>query len=700
MANSENQVELKLGLDISGVQQALYDMIGDFTGTGKEFDKITKKIEESFKNLEAVIKRFGVDSKEAAAAAATYQKSLTALVVNGINPASNSFQRLEGAVAGAGNALDKSGSNLRKNNMMWTNLALVVQDLPFGFRGIQNNLPALMSGFAGLTGPLYLAGSALIALFTIWDNNTSKTIDGINKLTEAQKRQTDIITKSAEAESEALVELSKMQGIFDGVKTGSINAEEALKKYNETYGDTWGIAKNVNEAESIFIKKSGAYVKAMAIRAMANEKYAQAQEEFKKGRLASGKDNTTFLEKFASAMDALDKVGIMGFDPAALFSYVNKLTKNFVEINTQATQEVINSAASSFDLLMAEGAALDKEANAILAKAGIKPVTVKKDKETKDKIKKEKIQYFDLTKAVDQYYNSKLDFATKDDEAQKKILQSQQATYDDLLLNNLISTVEWYDKTADIYKKIYDLNEKITNKQISDNEELNQSTKQKYNDQLSDIDQYYNNLLDFAENDKNAQKEILLQKNADLTEGLMIGAITYDDYVKRIADNSKKLSDITKAIADEAYKSLLQVGNGLMNALGPSFDMLIDKGMSLGEVLTNAFQSVLKQLAKVVATALAAVILMSILFPGKLAAAGGFNKVLGGLIGQGMGLGGLIGGGANAAGAVDASTGTNAINNIQSSLPSNDSGSFVLRGNDLVLALNRSENSLNLRRGV
>jgi hypothetical protein len=670
MANSENQVELKLNLDVSGVQSALYDMIGDFTGTGKEFDKITKKIEDSFKNLEAVIKRFGIDSKEAAAASATYQKSLTSLVVNGIDPASASFQKLEGAVLGAGGALDKSGSTLKKNNMMWTNLALVVQDLPFGFRGIQNNLPALMNGFAGMTGPLYLAGSALIALFTIWDNNSSKTVDGINKVTEAQKRQTDAIIKGTEAESNALVELSKMQSIFDGVKTGSINAEDALKKYNETYGETWGIAKNVNEAEDIFIRKSGAYVKAMAIRAMADEKYAQAQEAFKKGRLASGQDNTNFLTKFASALDALDKVGVMGFDPASLFNYVGKLTKNFAEVNAEATRDLINTSATTFDLLMAQGAAFDKEANAILAKAGIKPVVNKKDR-----------------------VGGKTD-AEKEAErlaAAEKYLADWQ-----IKLNTDIANAQMTETLRQ--RKLKE--DEIKDLQKS-NEELDRLTKERYNQQLSDVDQYYNNLLDFAVNDKNAQREILMQKNADLTEGLAIGALTYDDYVKRIADNTKKIGQITKAISEEAYKSMLQIGNGLMNALGPSFDMLIEKGASLGDVLTSAFQSLLKQLAKVVATALVAVILMSILFPEKLAAAGGFNKVLGGMIGQGMGLGGLIGGGANAAtSAVDATTGTNAISNVQSSIPSQDGGSFVLRGNDLVLALNRSENSLNLRRGV
>ncbi len=57
MANLDNQVELKLGLDISGVQQALYDMIQNFQGTDKELSKAINQIEKNFKTLEAAIKR-------------------------------------------------------------------------------------------------------------------------------------------------------------------------------------------------------------------------------------------------------------------------------------------------------------------------------------------------------------------------------------------------------------------------------------------------------------------------------------------------------------------------------------------------------------------------------------------------------------------------------------------------------------------
>jgi hypothetical protein len=65
-----------------------------------------------------------------------------------------------------------------------------------------------------------------------------------------------------------------------------------------------------------------------------------------------------------------------------------------------------------------------------------------------------------------------------------------------------------------------------------------------------------------------------------------------------------------------------------------------------------------------------------------------------------MGIGGLIGGGGTTKG-VDATNGTNAIDKIKTNASDGkNGGSFVLKGQDLVLALNRSESSLILRRGA
>jgi len=91
-------------------------------------------------------------------------------IFNGkINKTAKLVGDTEKALGSAGNAANKAGNAVKQSNQQWTNFALVIQDLPYGFRGIQNNLPALVGGFASLTGPIYLAVSAVVALFTALD---------------------------------------------------------------------------------------------------------------------------------------------------------------------------------------------------------------------------------------------------------------------------------------------------------------------------------------------------------------------------------------------------------------------------------------------------------------------------------------------------------------------------------------------------
>ena len=83
---ADNQVDLKLNLDFKGVNDALYQMIGEFNGTDKEFQKIADNIQKNAKKLEASILVFGPASKQAAAAQKALQANMISLVANGVNP--------------------------------------------------------------------------------------------------------------------------------------------------------------------------------------------------------------------------------------------------------------------------------------------------------------------------------------------------------------------------------------------------------------------------------------------------------------------------------------------------------------------------------------------------------------------------------------------------------------------------------------
>jgi len=179
-----------------------------------------------------------------------------------------------------------------------------------------------------------------------------------------------------------------------------------------------------------------------------------------------------------------------------------------------------------------------------------------------------------------------------------------------------------------------------------DKEKLKQE-QENYNTSLSYLKQYYNNKRDFATNNKEELKNIAIQEQATLDSLFIGGAINYEDYLKLSADSTAKFIKLTDDITKNAFDNMLKIGNGLMSALGPSLDLLLEKGENIGDVLSNAFQSILKQLAKVRISAAIAVALISILFPTKLTEAGGGSKLFGGLFLQGMGFGGnLFGAGA------------------------------------------------------
>jgi uncharacterized protein YukE len=83
------------------------------------------------------------------------------------------FQILEGSIDKTSNAMKGFDGSNKKFTKGITSISLILQDLPYGFRGIQNNIPALVGSF----GILYLAVSAVTAAmtyFVLQGDNMSK----------------------------------------------------------------------------------------------------------------------------------------------------------------------------------------------------------------------------------------------------------------------------------------------------------------------------------------------------------------------------------------------------------------------------------------------------------------------------------------------------------------------------------------------
>jgi len=282
---ADNQVDLKLNLDFQGVNDALYQMIGQFNGTDKEFQKIANSIEKNAKNLEAAIKLFGPASQQASSEVKKLQKDFQSLVAQGIDPASDSFKKMSASIP-TPSKIDATANSVKKSNMQYTNLALVLQDLPYGFRGIQNNLPALIGGMAGVTGAFYLAASAAIALYTAYDMGLFKSKEATEKAkekTEALKKQKEaadsifestaqeaaqvgvlisVIKNETETRNRKLTALEDLKKInpeiFNGLsleKNAVIGLDEAYKNYLENLGTIIAVKTKQAELETIIAKR-------------------------------------------------------------------------------------------------------------------------------------------------------------------------------------------------------------------------------------------------------------------------------------------------------------------------------------------------------------------------------------------------------------------------------------------------------------
>jgi len=241
---ADNQVDLKLNLDFKGVNDALYQMIGQFNGTDKEFQKIADNIQKNAKKLEASILVFGPASKQAAAAQKALQNNMVSLVANGVNPEiaaiatlSQNFNSLNGiidktqvATNGATSAINNNANSLKQSNKQWSALALVVQDLPYGFRGIQNNLPALFGSLATGAGAAYFAFSAIVAVITALDM-------GIIKFGKSVKLTTDYSKDAATTFANETIKLESLYTVSTNVNASMEDRLQAAKTLKTEYPD-------------------------------------------------------------------------------------------------------------------------------------------------------------------------------------------------------------------------------------------------------------------------------------------------------------------------------------------------------------------------------------------------------------------------------------------------------------------------------
>jgi hypothetical protein len=225
-------------------------------------------------------------------------------------------------------------------------------------------------------------------------------------------------------------------------------------------------------------------------------------------------------------------------------------------------------------------------------------------------------------------------------------------------------------------------------KKKRDEKELKELTNG-YENQLKEFDEFYRNKQNLNTGNRLSQKLLYEQESSDLQYMLDNNLITYDDYIKRIGVIFKSWTNNNKAITSETAAYIQQVGIGLMNALGPAIDMLLEKGASIGDVLNRAFTDLIKKLAKV---AIAAAIVVTLLALAGLVDFADFGKTFVKFAASGMGINPNLLSSAPSASDPKADS----LSDVTASSAMQDSTLIAqVSGNDLLVLLNRTSRTNN-----
>ena len=608
--------------------------------------------------------------------------------------------------------MNKSGSALKKTNQQYMNLALVIQDLPYGFRGIQNNLPALLGGLAGVGGAAYLAFSAIIAGLTFWDEHNRKVTASAKKL----KEQEDEVVKGVTNEA---LRVNELIAVLENETETRDRKRRAIKELQSINPDVFKDLKLEGDKVKDLNTYYNAYIEnlknVILLKQYEKDLEAIIQAELKTGKplqiqkQKEVKKSTDLLTLNNAALkDNISTTKILTLKDEKVIGNINKYNKS-----QQTKLDLFNKI---------------KKISPAVALAGGKDGSA-------NKAPKENVSKYeeDLARAIFNFYKDNL-FQAEHYFNQlndiEKLNALKQAVINKASNDELTAIEETYaQKSINFHQQVEDKKFGIRQASVKRQEDLTEAD-QKAKKKVLDTE--FQNEMDSIQNKLSAQlkgnRKDPLQQGQNYKEAVA-GYLLMAMEAGRTAEQIEKLQD--------KINNLNSSAEGTVAAFTPMADMLnnlatntlVEFGTQIGNLLSGGEFS-LDGFLGMIANALIQIgthlVMVSKLFLAvdALFASGGALAPLAIPIGlaaiaAGVALssaiskkqdvkafanGGIVSG--PTMGLIGEYPGAKSnpevvapLDKLKDMLGGSGGGSFVLRGSDLVLALNRSETSLNLRRG-
>jgi hypothetical protein len=530
------------------------------------------------------------------------------------------------------------------------NFSRIAQDAPYGIIGIANNLNPMLESFQQLAKTEGGTKKALTAM-----------IDGL-----AGPAGLGVILGVT---SSLLVTFSKQIGnAFKGGEDKLKGLREELKKLNEDVYKIVGAAQSSQTLGTILVGKATNTNIDLKTRQNALKEFKKLYAESAEVQDLDVKNLNSYNQRYLQSINNRAAVQQEGLGKEK--NYVNALTEanaKFKQLLQERDKAVANTLATTKDL---EEGRTTKQLQAAVKAQYVKPLA-----------------------------DAKLEI--------EKAKASLGRTVDNLLQ---FSTPDKKDKTTQDTLKDFSQNLK------SENNAILQAI-QRRKELLKEIGSPI--LMQKPEDKAKAEKQRLAGIKA-FGEYSMTGEFgkslqgkTSGFYEEQKKINEEKAKDIL--LTQQQTDANLQLADTLSNYAANSFMNLfnsMEQGMSLGEALGNMFMDLAKQIAAAAIKAAAFQAILSLLPGGTAAkaAVGGFGGIFKSILGLASGgvVNGptlaMIGEGSESEAVMPLSKLGSMMQNTfnAGAMASNGgggNGEFVLRGQDLVLAMNRSETSLKYRRG-
>lgn len=223
-----------------------------------------------------------------------------------VSGALSGFAKVNAAAAGMGTSVGKADAAIKKTTPNYQNFGRVIQDLPFGFMGIQNNLTQLIPsvGAAGLAFSVFTAAITFAQVGTTYWSKKTK---------EAKKDTDDFSDSLKSAEASALSTGVRLQNFVEIARNGNLplkQRNEALKEANKLMGEHGDKLTLTNINTEKARKQVELFTQALVQQALAakfadrvadlivkqkdaTKEYAKAQQEYLKASKAVTDENAS-----------------------------------------------------------------------------------------------------------------------------------------------------------------------------------------------------------------------------------------------------------------------------------------------------------------------------------------------------------------------------------------------------------------------